>query len=98
MYRLVGDPQWRQGRAVNVSRTGVLFEAPNPALPAAAALEFVLLLPSMGLRGNARIQCRGRIVRQAAQPSNIGCLLAATIDAYEFLGISPDTAGERVDL
>ncbi len=89
VYRTVGGGDWIAGRTVNVSRTGVLFHGSDPALPAATRIEFVLLLPSLGLPGSPRVQCQGQIVRQCHAPIEGQCAMAATIDAYDFLGVSP---------
>lgn len=96
LYRLAGAAEWQEGRTVNVSRTGVLFETPT-ALEADTRVEFILLLPSLGLPGRSRVQCQGRIVRRVAQPSDTGCALAATIDAYDFLGVTARVHSESVN-
>jgi len=84
VYRREGDDTWQEGQAVNVSRTGVLFQPHGEGLPLATAVEFVLELPSHGIRRHARVQCRGRIARccreEASPPA-----IAATIDNYRFL-------------
>lgn len=95
-YRRVGEDGWRAGRTVNVSRSGVLFLTGTPALPAATRIEFVLLLPSLGLPGRCRVQCRGQIVRQCIAPEGGECAMAATIDAYDLLGIAPEAVGGSV--
>lgn len=94
VYRRVGEGEWRQGRTVNVSRTGVLFEASAPALPAATRIEFILLLPSPGHQGCSRVRCQGQVIRQC--PHHEHRAVAASIDTYDFLGIAQDTVGGRV--
>jgi hypothetical protein len=89
VYRRTGEGYWLAGRTLNVSRSGVLFEAAVPVLPAATRIEFILMLPSLGLPGNSRVQCQGQIVRTCDAPVAGACAMAATIDAYDFLGISP---------
>ena len=94
VYRSVGDGDWLTGRTVNVSRSGVLFQAVPPVLPAATRIEFILMLPSLGLPGSARVQCQGRIVRHCTGAANEGaCAMAATIDAYDILGVARETSG-----
>lgn len=95
LYRRVGAGQWQEGRTVNVSRTGVLFEA-LATLEADTRIEFVLMLPSLGLPAQSRVQCQGRIVRMWAQPPDIGCAMAATIDVYDFLGVTTTVSSESV--
>jgi hypothetical protein len=97
VYRCVGDDSWVTGLTVNVSRTGVLFRAPRPSAVAATRIEFILLLPSLGLPGRSRVQCQGRIVRHDAASSVDECVLAATIDAYDFLGVAPETAARKME-
>jgi hypothetical protein len=98
MYRCVGEEYWREGRTVNVSRSGVLFESASPVLAAATRIEFILLLPSLGLPGRSRVQCQGRVVRQMRVPEGGGCAMAATIDAYDFLGVAPEATPGRADV
>jgi hypothetical protein len=97
VYRTVGGGSWLAGRTVNVSRSGVLFQAVPPVLPAATRIEFILMLPSLGLPGSARVQCQGQIVRHCVGPKEGACAMAATIDAYDFLGVVPETTPGRVD-
>jgi hypothetical protein len=90
VYRCVGEEEWRKGRTENVSRSGVLFEAAVPVLPAATRIEFVLKLPGVDVPGGAWVQCQGHVVRHGGAPADSGCAMAATIDAYELLGVAPD--------
>jgi hypothetical protein len=90
VYRREGEEAWQEGQAVNVSRTGVLFQPRGQGLPLATAVEFVLELPSQGIRRRARIQCRGRIARCCGETSS-PAMIAATIDNYRFL--DPATTG-----
>ena len=96
-YRPVGGEGWCEGRTVNVSCSGVLFQCPT-GMAAGTAIEFVLLLPSLGLPGRSRVRCRGRIVRRAGGPEGKACVLAATIDAYDFLAPVPEPAAGNVDV
>lgn len=84
VYRREGEETWQEGQAVNVSRTGVLFQPLGQALPLATAVEFVIELPSHGIRRHARIQCRGRIARCCGEEATPAAI-AATIDNYRFL-------------
>ncbi len=85
-YRRAGDVEWREGRTVNVSFTGVLFETVPPVIPTSAGVEFVLSLPTGASASAGIVRCRGTVVRHCA-PSVGGeaCGVAATIDEYEFL-------------
>ena len=84
MYRVEGDEAWQEGQALNVSRTGVLFQPHGGVLPRSAAIEFVLELPSHGIRRHARVQCRGRVARYSGEAPTPAAV-AATIDTYRFL-------------
>lgn len=95
VYRRVGESDWREGRTVNVSRTGVLFHSAAAVLPAATRIEFILMLPSPGLRGSARVKCQGQIVRQCVALDG-KCAMAASIEAYDILGVAPETLGRGV--
>jgi hypothetical protein len=89
VYRRVGEEKWRRGRTENISRTGVLFQAAVPVLPAATRIEFILALPDIGPPGGSRVQCAGQIVRHCTTAADGDCAMAATIDAYDFLGVAP---------
>ncbi len=93
LYRPLGAHGWEEGRTVNVSRSGVLFESPASGLSADTRLEFILVLPSLGLPGHSRVRCTGQIVRHDLAPAG-GRSMAATIDAYDFLGIAAAAAPE----
>ena len=96
VYRRIGEDGWQEGRTINVSRSGVLFQSSAPVLPAATRIEFVLLLPSLGLPGRSRVQCHGRIIRHCVRQEDGGCAMAATIDAYDFMGSAPESSATRV--
>jgi hypothetical protein len=98
VYRPIDGGSWLAGRTVNVSRSGVLFQVAPPALPAATRIEFILMLPSLGLPGRSRVQCQGQIVRHCQSPGGGECAMAATIDTYDFLGAAPETEPGRADV
>lgn len=93
-YRDGPDREWLQGRLVNVSRTGALFETASSAVPASAALEFVLRLSIPGVSAKARIRCLGRVVRCREGPE-AHWAVATTIEQYELL--QSVTEGNNVD-
>jgi len=95
-YRCVGDHVWRTGQTANISRSGVLFHAAVPVLPASTRIQFVLELPGLEVAGGAWVQCEGQVVRHGA-PTGDGREMAATIDAYELLGTAPDGIPGRND-
>lgn len=95
VYRRVGEGNWCEGRTVNVSRTGVLFQSGAPVLPSATRIEFILMLPSLGLPGRSRVRCQGQIVRQCVGQAG-KCAMAASIEAYDILGVAPESVGGGV--
>ena len=84
-YRLLGENDWRAGTTENISRSGMLFRAPESLAPN-AQLEINIVLPAeiAGL-ASAEVVCRGEVVRtvegdkQAVHPA-----LAAKIIQYHF--------------
>ncbi len=84
-YRQLGENDWRMGTTENISRSGMLFRAPE-ALSPNAQLEINIVLPAeiAGL-ASAEVVCRGEVVRtvegdqQAVHPA-----LAAKILQYHF--------------
>jgi hypothetical protein len=63
-YRPAGDPQWREGRTENISRSGVLFRTDH-LMPLQTPIEMLLSLPAEVVGGDdsATVICRGRVVR-----------------------------------
>jgi len=90
MYRCLGDDPWRRGRTENISRSGVLFQAAVPILAASTRIEFIVKLPDLEPPGGSWVQCRGQVVRHCGAAAEGACAMAATIEAYDFLGIAPD--------
>jgi hypothetical protein len=88
LFRPAGAEAWCPGRTVNMSRTGVLFRPAQSRPEVAARIQFLLLLPGLGLPGRSRVLCTGRVVRHVDDERR-GEAVAATIDAYEFLGMGP---------
>jgi hypothetical protein len=86
MYRCLGEDAWRRGRTENISRSGVLFAADQSVLPARTRIEFILKLPDGGPPGGSWVKCEGQVVRHGSGASEGVCVMAATIDAYDFLG------------
>ena len=84
-YRQLGENDWRAGTTENISRSGMLFRAPESLAPN-AQLEINIVLPAeiAGL-ASAEVVCRGEVVRtvegdkQAVHPA-----LAAKIIQYHF--------------
>lgn len=82
---------------MNVSRTGVLFTGPPPFPGPGSELEFVMALPSLGLRGCPQVECQGRVVRHVDHPTGVPAALAVTIDSYRLLGSDSGVAVGAVE-
>jgi PilZ domain-containing protein len=86
LYRRVGEPDWRQGKTENISRSGVLFRAEELVLPD-TDVELRLALPAAAPgREPPEVSCRGRVVRTVS-PSEHEPLpgSAVVIEHYDFL-------------
>ena len=84
-FRPPCEAGWREGRAINISHTGVLFEpnGPVPMLdePVEICVQLSALTPDA-----ADIVCVGRIVRMAGPgDGSIEPSVASTIVSYWFL-------------
>jgi len=84
-YRKVAEAEWHKGRTVNISRSGVLFQA-DQLWERDTTVELVLELPATPMSATpARVSCRGRIARVAAAPApDTLPALAAAFEDYEF--------------
>jgi hypothetical protein len=89
LYRSAGDPTWREGRAENISRSGVLFRAEQLIEPD-TSIEMLMVLPSE-VTGEAAgtSMCYGRIVRTISPGSDARPILAAAILQWERLPQDP---------
>jgi PAS domain S-box-containing protein len=84
-YRPLGENDWRLGTTENISRSGMLFRAPE-ALSPNAQLEINLVLPAeiAGL-ASAEVVCRGEVVRTVeGDKQSVHPALAAKILQYHF--------------
>jgi PAS domain S-box-containing protein len=84
-YRLIGEKGWRDGTTENISRSGLLFRAPE-ALQPKVQLEINLVLPPeiAGLPAT-EVVCRGEVVRSiGAESPELSPALAAKILQYHF--------------
>jgi len=85
-YRRVGDPQWRQGKTENISRSGVLFRA-QECVEIDQSVELRLELPVAAPgRQRPEVSCRGRVVRTVSPSDNEPWPGSAVIiEDYDFL-------------
>jgi hypothetical protein len=86
-YRCIGEIEWRQAKTVDISASGVLFQAED-RLPLNTPIQFRLLLPAAGGGGvdrPAEICCQGRVVRMLQSPTKpTRGYCAVAIDRYDF--------------
>lgn len=92
-YRTAGEWEWHEGTMVNISKSGVLFEADRSARPS-TAVEMAFSLPAVSRNeGAAEVVCRGVIVRAISDPeSGRPMALAARVSKFQF-GRAGRTAG-----
>ena len=91
-FRPAGDEAWREGRSENISRSGVLFRAPD-LLETNTAVEMRVALP-VGPTPEQfpQVLCTGRIVRTVSVSSNEPYpALAASIIGYRLQPAKRDT-------
>lgn len=87
-YRPSGEVGWTEGKTVNISRSGVLFEA-DELLEVDTPIEMSFDIPIEigGAAGaGAEIACRGQVVRTILPPAtDAPPAVAATIAEYRFV-------------
>ena len=71
-YRHAGTSEWLDGRTVNISRTGILFDA-SEEIPLHSLLEMRIDFPLM-----SRLSCHASVVRAA----DLSTLVAVKIQNY----------------
>jgi hypothetical protein len=89
LYRPVGEFRWRDGRAQNISRSGVLFHGREP-MELEMPVEILMEVPAevMGPAAGASLG-RGRIVRLGTERSNTRPGFAAAITDWKALPVDP---------
>lgn len=89
LYRPAGDIRWRQGRAENISRSGLLFRGVEP-VDLQMPVEILMDVPEevAGSAAGASL-CRGQIVRQNPDERDAQQVFAATISDWESLQADP---------
>jgi hypothetical protein len=82
-FRRPGDTDWRHGRMVNASRTGVSFRTMDGELPRGSVLQMELALPGVDRPSN--VECTGKVVRCEFVAAGLTAI-AMTIEVYRFAG------------
>jgi hypothetical protein len=82
-FRAKGEAQWKEGETVNISRSGVLFRAPQ-VMSVRTPLEMIFELPVELAEGPAAtVRCQGVVARTVLPAaSDDAPVLAATISGY----------------
>lgn len=65
-YRRMDEAEWRRGRTVNMSVSGVLFEAAEP-LPTNEVVELSIMFHTPGQRVPSSVVCAGHVVRTESE-------------------------------
>lgn len=82
-FRRPGEADWRHGRTVNASRTGVSFWTTDGELPQGSTLQIELTLS--GLAQPSSVVCTGKVVRCESLDAGLTAI-AMTIEVYRFAG------------
>jgi len=84
-YRESGQSDWNEGVTINISRSGVLFDAPEDAAPA-SMLELRIIFPrEIAGQTQANVVCVGQVVRsQPPESPAYRRALAVAIRSYRF--------------
>jgi len=90
LFREHGQPAWRTGTTINVSRSGVLFRAEGTPPGSTQSLDFILTLPLNGGAPAPHVRCQGRVVRIAPEAlAGGGHAVAVSIEGYALEGRLP---------
>jgi hypothetical protein len=89
-YRVLGDGEWRNGKTVNISSSGVFFRCPLSAERGARVEMDFILLSSRVKESGLEVACKGEIVRLEIPPSaDCQVALAVKISDYRLIPLVP---------
>ncbi|HEX6466735.1 MAG TPA: PilZ domain-containing protein [Terriglobales bacterium] len=93
-YRYVGDQEWRDAKAQNISRSGVMFRC-DLALERGRALEMIFEMPEqISGQKDRKVICKGVVARCIAPAQEEEFFsVAATIESYRFLQFAMSVQG-----
>jgi hypothetical protein len=90
LFRERSEAEWRSASTVNLSRSGVLFQADEPLPGMGQVVDFIVTLPMNGMTPAPQVHCTGHIVRIASEKlAGGGHAVAVTVDGYAFDGQLP---------
>ncbi len=85
LFREHGGSEWYPASTVNLSHSGVLFQADGPLPGKGDTVDFVVTLPMSGIAPAPHVRCTGRVVRIGPdEVAGAGRGVAVTIDGYAF--------------
>jgi hypothetical protein len=87
-YRPAGEARWLAATTLNVSHTGVLFQA-RELLPDQAPVQLEIDLPG-DEDGRAQVVTGGVVARVAPAPEGTGGEVAVALDGYELVRLPRD--------
>src|SRR5205814_4526198 len=83
LYQPAGDIDWREGKTVDISSSGVLIQVDDP-VPVGTPIEFRFVLPLAGPATTPGGICgHGRVVRLVGSPASSQWRCAVAIEQYE---------------
>jgi hypothetical protein len=82
-FQRPGESDWRHGRTVNASRTGVSFRTMDGGVPPGSALHMELTFS--GFARPSSVECTGKVVRCESLDAGLTAI-AMTIEVYRFTG------------
>ena len=89
-YRVLGEDEWRGGRTVNISSSGVYFRCPLTADRGTRVEMNFLLQSSRTKKSGLEVSCKGEIVRLENHGSeDCQIALAVKISDYRLLPFIP---------
>jgi hypothetical protein len=89
-YRVFGDGEWRPGKTVNISSSGVFFRCPRSADRGTRVEMNFILRSSRAKEAGLEVECKGEVVRlEAPLSAESQSALAVKISDYRLLPLRP---------
>ncbi len=89
-YRVLGEGEWRSGKTVNISSSGVFFRCPLSADRGTRIEMNFILLSSRVKESGLEVACKGEVVRLETPPSEGNhAALAVKISDYRLSPLVP---------
>ena len=92
-YRVLGEGEWRCGKTVNISSSGVFFRCPLAADCGTRVEMDFILLSSRAKESGLEVACKGEVVRLEGPPgAESQVALAVKICDYRLIPLVPGRA------